>query len=192
MGENGRTSCEPTPDRKTKTQHGNHHDHNRRPSIYSRPGQSGGSVCREKSHQRPTDDVLQHSAAEIPVGLRSLQKDEGEPLGAGGYPDAERLRALARHDRPHLRGRAVDHQDGDRVFLRGRGDRRGQHPPRDPRGGDGTGAEARARAARARGKHPRGFAGLHDQLARDQPARVRGDVRGRGHDQGQDRLRGEQ
>ena len=37
---------------------------------------------------------------QIPVGLRSLQDDEGQPLGARGHPDAEGHRAVARRDRP--------------------------------------------------------------------------------------------
>ena len=49
--------------------------------------------------------------------------------------------------------------------------------PRRPRARHRPRAQARPRPPRARGEHPRRLAALHDLLAGDQPARVRGDVR---------------
>ena len=131
---------------------------------------------RQARDQRQGNHVLQPPPAEIPVGLRPLQDDEGQPLGARGHHHAEGRRAVAlRRDHRH---RALDHQDGHRLFLRRRRHRRRQRPARRPRGGHRPRAEARARPPRPRGKHPRRQPALHDFLARHQPARVRGDVRG--------------
>ena len=50
----------------------------------------------QAGHRRPRDDDVQPAPAEVPVGLRPLPHDEGQPLGAGGHPDAEGRRAVAR------------------------------------------------------------------------------------------------
>ena len=91
--------------------------------------------------------------------------------------------ARAERDRP------LDRAHGDRLLLGRRGDRRRQRHRRRPRAGHGVRAQARARPPRARGEHPRRLAAVHDLLAGDRPARVRGDVRGHPDDRRQEPLR---
>ena len=94
-----------------------------------------------------------------------------------------------RDSRALTRDRPLDRPHGHRLLLRRRGHRRRQRHPRRPRARDGLRAQARARPSRARGEHPRGLAAVHDRLARDRPARVRGDVRRHPDDRGQERVR---
>ena len=87
------------------------------------------------------------------------------------------------------RHRPLDRAHGHRLLLGRRRDRRRQRARRRARTGHGVRAQARPRPPRARGEHPRGLAAVHDRLARDRPARVRGDVLRRRLDRGQERVR---
>jgi hypothetical protein len=143
--------------------------HGRPPQLRARPGKGGGGAGGQAGRRRAGDHDLQPAPAAIPVGVRPLSHDEGEPLGARGRADAARRRAVALGQRA-LRDRPLDRPHGDRLLLGRRGDRGRQRHPRRPRAGHGERAQARARPPRARGEHPRRLAALHDLLAGHRPS----------------------